>query len=352
MADAVTLKVEAGAELNNIDITLSDATPHQISGSVVTRSGGRPLAGAILSIRNKEQGDWFMRGEQQTSSSDDGQWLFPEVPDGTYLISVEPPYEESPALPTNAGDQGDTPEKGRPTRRFVSKETEVTVMGSDLAGLAIELVEGGSVSGTVEMPSDTDRERSYVVVHYAYEGQAGGKMSDSVMAYDGTFRIESLRAGRIYLSVDSNLIGSRNGDSATYYVKSITLNGIDLTQKPLTIESGQSVTNVRIVLSSDVGRAKVQLIDGAGKPLSAKPVLIVSTNPAKWSFPTQAMGDVTDVNGTVAFSGAPGEYLVITAGLDETWPPSAEGIRARSETAPRIKLQAGDNKTITVTLNR
>ncbi|HJZ83483.1 MAG TPA: hypothetical protein VKD91_24145 [Pyrinomonadaceae bacterium] len=52
------------------------------------------------------------------------------------------------------------------------------------------------------------------------------------------------------------------------------------------------------------------------------------------------------------FSGVPGDYLVIVAGADDSWPPSGEAIRSLSETARRIKLQPGDNKTITVTVDR
>jgi len=63
------------------------------------------------------------------------------------------------------------------------------------------------------------------------------------------------------------------------------------------------------------------------------------------------LSSVTDALGTATFSGAPGDYLVILAGAHEVWPPSADGIRSHSETAIRIKLQPGDNKTITVTVD-
>jgi hypothetical protein len=81
----------------------------------------------------------------------------------------------------------------------------------------------------------------------------------------------------------------------------------------LTVENGQAVTNVRIVLGSDLGQAKVQVVDSAGKPFPAKSLLIVSANPSQWSFVSQSFNEVTDVNGMVSFSGAPGEYLVIVA---------------------------------------
>jgi len=162
--------------------------------------------------------------------------------------------------------------------------------------------------------------------------------------------IERLRPGKIYLTSGGSSMGI--AAPSKYYAKSITLNGVDLTQKPLTVESGQSVTNVRIVLASDLGQAKVQVIDNAGKPVPAKPLLIVSANPSQWSFVSQSFNEVTDVNGMVSLSGPPGEYLVIVPGADDSWPPNLEAIGARPETARRIKILPGDNKIITVTISR
>ena len=348
VADATTLKLDLGSELNNIDITLSDATPHTISGSVVSRSGGRPLAACSLNIRNKEQGNWFRRGQRQILTDSDGRWLIDGVPDGTYMISVEPPYGP-PSEPSGTAEDQELKPLKKYTPRFLPRETEITVAGSDLVGVAIELVEGAAVSGTVEIPPGPESERGYIVVKYAYEGQADKSYGNEVMVQNGTFTIEPLRPGKIYLTSRRSSMGI--GAPSRYYVKSITLNGVDLTQKPLTVESGQSVTNVRIVLDSDLGEAKVQVVDNAGKPVPAKSLLIVSANASHWSFVSESFNEVTDVNGMVSFSGPPGEYLVIVAGADDPWPPNLEAIGARAETARRIKILPGDNKIITIAAN-
>ena len=349
LADATSLRLDLGSELNNIDITLSDATPHLISGSVVSKTGGRPLPTCTLNIRNKEQGNWFPRGQRQILTDSDGRWWIEGVPDGNYTISVDPPYEP-PFEPSAPGEDQEPKPRKRNSQRFLPKETEITVAGSDLAGVAIELAEGASVSGTVEVPQGPESETGYLIVKYVYEGQADKSYGNEVMVRNGTFMIEPLRPGKIYLTSGGSSMGV--GAPSKYYVKSITLNGVDLTQKPLTVENGQAVTNVRIVLGSDLGQAKVQVVDSAGKPFPAKSLLIVSANPSQWSFVSQSFNEVTDVNGMVSFSGAPGEYLVIVAGADDSWPPNLEAIGARAETARRIKILPGDNKMITVTVNR
>lgn len=343
LADAVTLKVDLGTELSNIDITLSDTTPHTITGTVVSKIDGHALTGARVTIRNKEQDTWFNNGQQQMSTDSDGRWLMVDVPDGTYLISVEPPYREQEA-PTTRDTESDEKRPAIRTPNFVAKQVEVAVAGSDVVGVEIQLTEGASISGTIEFPPGNQTDREYVTLRYTYEGQLVDRFAGNVPVFDKTFSIEGLRSGKIFLSIGAS--------EMKYYIKSITLNGADLAQKPLTVESGQSVTNIRVVLGADLGEAKVQLMDRSAKPIAARRIAIVSAAASVGNLAAGFAAEVTDANGIVSFSGAPGEYVVIVAGIDESWPMSTDTIRSRSESAARFKLQPGDNKTIVLTVDR
>ncbi len=351
LADAIAVQVEEGSELNNLDIALPDATPHALSGSVVAKLDGRVLPGASLTIRSKDQSDWFLHGSRQIETDSQGQWTLDGVPDGSYLVSVEPYEIPLPGAVTQIpGDDDESVKTQRqPTRKFVRKEMEITVAGSDVAGVMIELADGASISGVVEMPAEnSDPAKGYaVMVRYTYEGEASVDYGNATGASDGNFTIESLRAGKIYLSAD---VGIRYDEAKKYYVKSITLNGHDLMQKPLTISAGQAIKNVRIVVASDLARTMIQLIDPQGKPVPGKPVVIVPVDQSRWAFSNDKTRCVTDIKGTLPFAGAPGEYLVFVAGADDSWPPSLDAIRTRAATAQRINLHPGENKTVTVTL--
>jgi len=352
MAEATAVHVELGSEVTNIDITLADATPHVISGSCVVKNDGRRLANAVLKIRNKETGALFMPDQRQIQTDSEGEWFFPEVPDGSYIISVEPPYERATdqPLPVNDDENGER-SLAPPRRKVLPKDIEVTVAGSDVVGLSIDLIEGSSISGTVEVVGPTGSERSYVAVNYAYEGESeGSSYRDSVTVLDGKFTIEPLKAGKINLTAQASAMGVGGTDAPKYYVKSISVNGKDL-RGPLTLESGQAITNVKIVLSSDIATAKIQLIDSKQKAVPAKSLMIVPAESGKWSFASQRTIQVTDANGSVTFVGAPGEYLIIVPGESDSWPPSLEGIQAASATAARISLKSGENKTINIPIN-
>jgi len=355
LSDALAIEIGAGSEINDIDIVLSDSTPHAISGTVVAKSDGHPLSGAAIAIKNKEQTDWLSRDPQTVTSDSDGKWSFDGIPDGAYSIRVEPSSEPDQlvAMDEDVADQKSAPKKNR----LLPKQIDALVAGADVGGLAIELTEGASVSGTVQIPP-SQSQNVYTLIHYAYESGAPvsvGRMglrlnSGSSVASNGKFTIEPLESGKIYLSAEVNGY-ARADESVKYYVKSITLNGSDLMKTPLTLEAGQRITNVTIVLAADAAQARIQLLDGTGKPIPAKALAVFPIDQSKWSFDSQRTIGVTDADGIVPFSGAPGDYLVIVAGKDDAWPPSIEGVQAAAGAARRISLSPGDNKIVTVTAN-
>lgn len=350
--EAVKLKVEANSELSDINITLADSAPHTLRGSVIAKLDRIPLPGATVTIDLKDRPSWASRGAQSVITDERGQWTLDGVPDGTYVLRVQPPYNipvpGAKPEPVDPDDEG-TPEKQIPTRKFVSKETETTVAGSDVVVDEFALPEGASISGTIEFPKGKEEEEEYryVQVSWRYEGEYASGYGNTAGGYAGVFSAEGLHAGKVYLNVMSGSYMRESGDS--YYAKSITLNGVDVRNKPITLAEGQTVTGVRIVMAENPAKASVKLVDGEGKPLVARRIAIVPAQESRWLFQADIDVGVTDARGVFAFTCAPGDYLVLVSGSDDSWPPNPEVIRQRSENAPRIKLAAGDNQTTTIT---
>jgi len=342
LGDATVVKIEAGTEAGDINITLEDAVTHSVSGSVIGRLDGTPLPRSTIVVRNRDEVKSFLQGMQSIHTDDQGKWVLPELADGRYVLSVEPPYQShGPEDFELADDQNPRPDPP-PRRQFVSRDFEVTVSGSDLVNVNIELPEAGSISGTLQTPAEL--EEVYVSLRWIYEDEKVVSPRNNSAAYSGKFTIERLRAGKLYLS--ANLYTQNTTQS--YYVKSIMLGDRDLMTKPVTIEEGQVIKDVRIVVSGGGARANVLFTGSDGKPVTGKLAAIVPVEPSRWNFPEMFVSGVTDNKGILHFDGPPGEYLVITAGADGVWSLNPNFIRARATGAMHVDLKSGDNATITV----
>ena len=351
--DAIKLDVTTGSETSDIDITLLDSTPHTVRGSVIAKLDRVPLPDATLSIRIRDQASLFGGGSQQFATNSEGLWVLDGVPDGTYVISVEPPGNfplpgADPDSEVNYDDDGVPPRKNVPTRKFVRNEVEITVSGGDLVVEPIALAEGASISGTLEFPqASDDATPQYVQITYRYEADPTEAFGNSAFAQGTEFTVEGLRAGKIFLNATPGY-GGGGLTEKNLFVKSITLNGVDLRQKPLTVSEGQSIKNVRIVIGQNPAKGSVKLTDGEGKPLPAKRLAIIPVDEGRWLFTNEIVAGVTDTRGTFAFRAAPGEYLVIVASANDLWPPTREIIGQRATTAMHIKLNSGDNQPVTL----
>jgi hypothetical protein len=352
--DAIKLEVTAGSETSDIDITLLDSTPHTVRGSVIAKLDRVPLAGATLSVRLPDMATWFGGDAQQISTDSEGIWVLDGVPDGTYVLSVEPPSGfpvpgADPNSDITFDDDGLPLQKNVPTRKFVRREIEITVSGGDLVVEPIALAEGASISGNVEWPQKADdNSRQYAQITWRYEGESNESYNNSTGTSGDEFAVEGIRAGKVYLNANPGYGGGSTDNDL--YVKSITLNGVDLRQKPLTISEGQSIKNVRIVIAQNPAKGGVKLTDAEGKPVPAKRVAIIPADEGRWLFANDTVTGTTDTRGMFTFTAAPGDYLVIIAAPDDFWPPTPEIIRQRAATAAHIKLNSGDNQPVAVIL--
>ena len=356
--DALKLEVEANSELADIDVVLADTTPHAVRGSVIAKLDQIPLAGATVVIKRKDQTDWFAQNNQQVRTDEQGQWILEDVPDGVYSLQVTGPddipvpgAQPKPA----ASDDDDDPSsvKQVPTRKFVANETPITVAGGDLIVDPIALPEGASISGTVETPASFSPEKAGympVQINWRYDGENLAAPRNSAFAYNGTFSIEGLHEGKVYLTAALGNAYGLDSTVSNYYVKSITLNGSDLMRRSITIAEGQSIKNVHVVFAEGQAKGSIRLVDAEGKPVSGQRVAVVSVDEAKWSFGREIISGITDVQGNMPVTCAPGEYLVIVASADDLWPPSAENIGRHSQTAQHIKLNSGANQPVIVML--
>jgi hypothetical protein len=332
--EATVVKIEADEEAEDIDISLIERQTYMIAGTLTAKRDHRPLAEATVKIRSTENIGPLMAAERVIRTDEQGNWFFKDVPEGTYIVSAEPPHE-----PTASATKDGKP-AAQPARKLSRKEQQVTVDGSDVAGLGVELSEGASISGTVTF----EGARNNSAYPYVYAERVDGiKVPEREYVgadSDGKFTLEGLTAGELFLSA-----AVAQGE---YYTKSITFQGTDLLREPLKLTETQEIKDVRIVLSPEMATLKGRVLDGPGaKPRADVLVSLIPNIPQRWRTQLGRLHTRTDKAGEFNLRGAPGEYLVFLWPLGQMPETVDEGyIKAHATGRERITLQPGGRQSM------
>ncbi len=382
--EATAIRVEAGSEASDINLTLVERPTFRLRGVVRAKRGGIPLVGARINFSRKDAEETTMMShmrEMDTARTDEqGRFTLIEIPDGTYTITVEPPYslgEEmmgdyggnmnmngnvvrpDVAIVTNnnSPNMSQQPRERRP--RYVRKQQEVTVAGGDVTSIVVELSQGGSISGTVVFENGKPLSRVIGITVQAEqtgeEQSPDGGNSGYVSPGDDQFTIESLPAGNFYLGARVASHGGQGEQSGSlYYAKAISLNNTDLTRDSVALREGGAVTGVRIVLAADAATLNGRIVASGEEKrvLSNKLVLIVPADANKRRRRSSHTYESTDAKGAFTAQLPPGEYLIIL--LPEGAARSGlllsdEAINKEPAGATRVTLNSNERKNLEIT---
>jgi hypothetical protein len=348
LQQATPVKIEAGQEAGDINITIIDRATYTISGTAVSRPGRKPVS-ARLTLQTKTEASALPFADLGPTASTDAQggWEFANVPEGTYVIKVEPasnadeePEEAAAATTTYAQAKAANTAPSVPRRpSLVPRQQEVTVSGGDLTGVVIEVSEGGRIRGTVLVEGgDKPPQLAFNAVLTPRDG--GPSLDRYVYAQTGAFLIDRIPAGEFYLSIQQL--------SDKLYVKSITAGGTDLLREPLRITGGASIDNARIVIGADVATLQGRVASSNdAKPVRGAVVLLVPSDPVRWRSTGSYMPGVTESDGTFKLTAAPGSYLLLVLAEGENLREVNESfIRARAGSAKAVTLQPNGRETV------
>jgi hypothetical protein len=319
----------------NIDVTLISRALRHLAGTVRMRGDNRPVTNATLRLSVKQITDpasdtsALTAPENQplsnylSSTDKSGRWSLSNVPDGSYRLFVQTKQGREPTEP-----------------RFVDMEQDLTVDGSDVEDLLIEVSGGARVSGVVVLEGSSATPQDIVVAATSYTPPANTAI---VLNEAGKFVLTGAPVGEIDVSAFPS-------PQDQFYVKSIEANGRDLLRNRLTLGDSDEVKDVRIVISAGVGVITGRVLTG-DKPVAGVALLLRRTGDDKLRLFGGKLTATTDQRGTFTLSAAPGNYLIIT------WRP-ADGPGALANamnTATReqgkgITLLSGERKEVDIRL--
>ncbi|MFL6208181.1 MAG: carboxypeptidase regulatory-like domain-containing protein [Pyrinomonadaceae bacterium] len=360
-ADAETIKLVASEEHASADITLVERGLYTIAGLVKDRRTERPVPEVRLSIHLKESEaeEMPLTIDHFTQTDEQGHWAFNELPDGLYVLSVQPQPETdmaaSLAYATAMRAAVDAHDENarralrppEPVQRLAAKRQEITIKGHDLPGLTIELSAGAHISGNVVVEGDKELP-PYLSLYaeIASDAQHAAATGPSASLQNGRFVFGGIQPGRVYIHVNPA------GNDESYYVKSISAGGTTYTHEPLTVEEGTVLKGVRVVLATDMATVHVRVVGATQEhtPVRGATVVLVPADARQWhSFALQEYMR-TDAAGVAELSAPPGDYLLFLMPPEERPRSlSAEEVRRFSAGARHVTLRA--SKTEQVELN-
>jgi len=241
-AQTVTVSL---AEETSIEFALSSARLVRVSGTAVD-SQGRPAAGSFVSVTSRQSNGMFISGGGQVAP--DGSFTLNGIAPGEYSLEVR----TQPRLGTTEGMEfGSTP---------------IVVTSAEITGVRIVTSKGATVSGRVIFegtspqstagaaqfrvsPTPADPSRPFMVGVIGADPRSNGTIDEN-----GNFALSGL-SSRVFLLVTA----------AGWVVKSISLDGEDVTDEPIDLTSKPLVGPVVIRLTDKVTQISGQVSDARGE---------------------------------------------------------------------------------------
>ena len=303
VSQAQTVTAALGQEVSSIAFALVPARLSRISGTV-TGSDGRPLAGAMVMIRARGgAGMAALRmnivangGNNQVRP--DGSFQLVNVPPGDYVLDVQ----QRPQNIRNLQDLN--------VAQLEFASMPVTVSGSDIDSLTIVTTPGVTVSGRV-----------------AYQGQGIPKSGLQITAVPPSggpspigmlLNAKALGGGRVTQEGTFELRGlagpqliRAQGIPPGWTLKSVTLDGIDITDAAYDFKPGHNVTGVVVTLTDRLTELTGAVRDGRGQPLADYVLVVFSEDTKLWGAQSRYVQTTRpNQNGTFSIKGLPpGRYL-------------------------------------------
>ncbi len=330
--EARPITVGVSQEVLDVDFGLQLVRTSRVSGHVENPDGTRPSGGNISLTPDGATGGRGALGTNYGSRiSWDGSFNIGNVPPGRYTLRARSNDDETP----------------------LSASQPLAVGGGDLTDVSIMLRTGGSLSGTVafqstQTPVPNDLTQVRVSAPSTDPSDVGPNLNARVDK-DGSFTLDGVPPG-------PHLIRPNGGGALRgWTLKSVAIDGRDITDMPIEVKSGQRTGNLTLTFIDRLTEIDGAVTDEKGVPVTEFTVLAFSTDASMWRPQSrQIMTARPDQTGMFKIRGLPaGEYYVVTvdpAEQGEWFEPAY--LDQHRVGAMRLTLSDGDVKTQNFSVSR
>jgi carboxypeptidase family protein len=326
---AQTVQVELGSAITGVDLTFAASATARVTGKALNAAGD-PLGGRVMLAVSARSGSVapeprFVRIQA------DGSFELPDVSPGDYVLQA-------------LGDRGPgvAPEFG---------SEYITVAEHNAPPVTIRTTTGATLEGRFTSEGRRTMPLRAQALHAAPldvdRSPPDGRGPEGLAVHDD---------GRFYLTGLYGPMRLTYPAPAGWYLKSITIGGVDVTDQSFDFGFGdQVISDAEVVLSNAGARIAGTVSDAADRSASEFAVVAFSANRAHW-FPGSRFVKWATTTPTGSFDIGdvpPGDYLV--AALDALPPgdwQALDGLDALVSRATRVTLGESQQRTITLPLTR
>ena len=227
---------------------------------------------------------------------------------------------------------------------------DLVVGTEDVEGLTLVTAAGTVINGTVV--SDTGEAFDFRPQQLQVAARAAAPDTQALGVGPGGSRIGDDWSFTLRNIVDPILI--RPSAPQGWMLKSVFLNGDDITDIPMEFAPGQTVSGVQIVMTKKMATVSGAVTDARGNPVLDAAVVVFPANEKLWTYQSRFIRAARpDQEGKyrVASLPSPEQYLVVAVqGLEDGQAGDPEFLAAVRDSATKFDLGEGETKAVDVKL--
>jgi protocatechuate 3,4-dioxygenase beta subunit len=297
---AQTVELGAGEERGGLDIRMQRQPTPTLEAKVLGPDGPVGRAEFRLARRSRVEA---LNSSRVGWTQPDGQVVLGTLAPGDYTLRVD-----ARATPSNS--IGFAPPADNPTTLWAIADVTLT---SAPVTVTLQLQPAMTLGGRVlfdaaTVPVPTDLSAARVSLAPPADSAAVGTGPAKVSA-DGTFTLSGVTPGRF--RVTGNVPAAGGAGASLWTLKSVVLDGIDVTDRLVEIGPGETRSLV-VTFTDRIAELTGTITNAAGKPLTDYFVIVLPADRQYWMRPSRRiMNTRPDVGGRFAFRGLPpGDYRI------------------------------------------
>jgi protocatechuate 3,4-dioxygenase beta subunit len=325
IAEAQRITLAAGQELADVVLVLKPTRASRASGTVLGADNKPLTPGMIMVVKTNAGFGMSMAGSAQIRP--DGTFTVTGLAPGTYMLLVQ-----------RMGGPGEGPETATAT---------VTTTGDDVSDLMMIAAKPSNLSGRVVVDPSALSALPPVLMIGVFPAEQIGIPAPPPppvrVGEDFTFQTKS-PPGRMRLT-----LGGMGPPPAGWAVKSVRVNGVDVTDAGIDFRPNEDITGVELELTNKLTAITGGVTDSRGEPAKDYTAIVFSQDREKWVGAPRYQGTGRpDQEGRFKISGLPpGDYYLVAVDRVEPgqWadPEFLENMRT---SAMSVSLAEGETKAL------